>query len=175
MSLKTLLSEQKGDIVKRWFEKTISSYSGEARGFMKKEKDSFSNPVGNTISKELGSVFNEILGEGDTERIKLPLESIIKIRAVQDFQPSQAVAFVLELKQVIREVTEDSSEGSDLLEELPVWNDKIDALALLAFDVYSECREKLYQVRVNEIKRGVSRVMERANLSEKMPKAGPDF
>jgi hypothetical protein len=37
-------------------------------------------------------------------------------------------------------------------------------VGLLALDIYMKCREEIYELRVNEIKRSVSRLIERANM-----------
>ena len=42
---------------------------------------------------------------------------------------------------------------------------RIDGLALLAFDVYTKRREKLQDIRVDEVKRRISGVMRKSGLS----------
>jgi hypothetical protein len=37
-------------------------------------------------------------------------------------------------------------------------------MSLLALDIYMKCREELYELRVNEVKRSVGRLIERANM-----------
>jgi hypothetical protein len=52
---------------------------------------------------------------------------------------------------------------------------KIDEMALISFNIYMECREKLYQLRVDEIKNRTARLLQRADfiwetyLKEKEP------
>ena len=44
---------------------------------------------------------------------------------------------------------------------------RIDKLAFLAFDIYMKCREKVYEIRVNEIKserENAIKLLERASL-----------
>ena len=43
---------------------------------------------------------------------------------------------------------------------------RIDGMALDAFDRYASCREKLYDVAMNEFKRRNRKVFERLGLSE---------
>ncbi|NIR14663.1 MAG: hypothetical protein GWN86_12250, partial [Desulfobacterales bacterium] len=57
-----------------------------------------------TISKALENIYKELLKGVDREGVSPFLDRIIRIRAVQDFSPSQAIAFVFLLKRVIREV-----------------------------------------------------------------------
>jgi hypothetical protein len=76
----------------------------------------------------------------ETERIAPALDALIRIRAVQDLTASQAVGFVFLLKPILREL----APVDDSL------NDRIDRLALMAFDKYMQCREQLADIRVNE-------------------------
>jgi len=49
-----------------------------------------------------------------------------------------------------------------MLQELMEFESRIDGLALMAFNIYMQCRETLFDVRVNEIRSRVSRILERA-------------
>jgi hypothetical protein len=52
---------------------------------------------------------------------------------------------------------------------MEAFDSKVDHLALLAMDVYSQCREKLYEVRVGEVKNRSFRLLQRANLLVEIP------
>jgi hypothetical protein len=91
------------------------------------------------------------------------LEAIIRIRAVQDFSPAEAVGFVFLLKRAVREVLEGASSGSlpaNMQSELEA---RIDALALSAFEIYTRCREQLFEIRVREAQRRTAALLERFN------------
>jgi hypothetical protein len=77
---------------------------------------------------------------------------MIRIRAVQDFLPSKAIGFVFLLKRVIQEELGREVRERGLGEELLDFERQIDDLALLAFDVYMQCREKIFEVRIREVK-----------------------
>ena len=168
MNLDNLLAEKKSKIIKKWRDAIIKSYPEDSRGFLKREKSQFANPVGLTISTEIETLYDEIISGDNMEKISSCLNSIIRIRAVQDFKPSQAVAFVLQLKQIIREEL-----GSDHSDAMRVLDSRIDEVALLAFDVYSACRQKISEIRVNEVKSQVGKLLERANLISKIPEQRP--
>ena len=136
--------------------------------FLKREKSQFANPVGLTISTEIETLYDEIISGDNMEKISSCLDSIIRIRAVQDFKPSRAVAFVLQLKQIIKEEL-----GSGHSDEMRVLDSRIDEIALLAFDIYSACRQKLSEIRVNEVKSQVGKLLERANLISEIPEQRP--
>lgn len=177
MNLKNLLSERKSAILKRWFEMILETYPADTSNFLKNQKNPFTNPVGHTIFQGIEELFNELLNgiDSDPDSFKTPfLDNIIRIRAVQDFTPSQAIAFVLLLKKVIREELKNdptlnllqgnSGRENGIIEELLALESKIDDLALLSFDIYMKCREKIYELKANEVKNMTFRLLQRANL-----------
>ncbi|HHY95194.1 MAG TPA: hypothetical protein GX513_09325, partial [Firmicutes bacterium] len=93
------------------------------------------------------------------------LDSVIRIRATQAFPPSQAVAFVLRLKTLVREEADRHLPG-DLphRRQLAQWEAMVDALTLLAFDTYTQCREKMQEVRINELRNRTYRLLLKANV-----------
>jgi hypothetical protein len=92
------------------------------------------------------------------------LNDIIRIKAVQDFTPSQAVSFLPLLKKVVRDELGSDIQRQHFSEELAAFESQIDNLALLSFDIYMKCREKIFELRVNEIKTMTFRLLKRANL-----------
>lgn len=169
MGIQSLLAEKKADIVKEWRNCIIASYPADGQGFLKKEKSQFGNPVGVVISNEIEPLYDELIKEdGDEKKIAFCLENIIRIRAVQDFKPSQAVSFVLELKGLVR-----GTLGGGDSAEMRDFDSRIDQIALLAFDIYSKCRQKLFEIRVSEVKHQVGRLLERANLISEVPEYAP--
>ena len=150
--LENLLRQKMATILKKWFDMILGTYSPDTSRFLKQEKNQFANPVGNTILLEIENIYEELLHGTDSEKLSCFLGRIIKIRAIQDFYPSQAVAFIFLLKKVIRNELEDEIRENRLFEDLLKFEDRIDRLAMLAFDAYMQCRENIYQIRVNEIK-----------------------
>ena len=165
MTLKDLLHSRRAAIHKRWLEKTLETYAPDTSAFLKGQKDQFANPVGQALRAGTQTMVDCLLGEMDAEKICGCLEEIVKIRSIQDFTPAQAVSFIFSLRQIIREELGkelDSSRLADLAE----FETRIDQLALFAFDIYVKCRERLYEIRVSEVKRSVSGLMRRLNREE---------
>jgi len=150
--LKELLVQKKSSIVGNWTQLVFESYASETSKFLEHQKNQFSNPVGHTISHNTELIFNELIGQQNFDNIKSYLEEIIKIRAIQEYSPSQAVSFIFDLKKVIRHKTQDNLDNPIILSELNNFEIIIDNVILLAFDIYQNCREKVYQIRVSEIK-----------------------
>jgi len=166
--IRKFLSEKKSNILNKWFERIVSTYPLETQKFLRREKDRFANPVRSRVWEGIEGVINALI-KGDESNISASLDNIIRIRAVQDFTPAQALAFIFFLKKVVREELAEMTKNSELLNELLEFENKIDELALLCFNIYMQCREKIYEIRVNEIKRLTYSLLKRANLIYEIP------
>jgi hypothetical protein len=173
MDLGKFLWERRKTIAKRWFEALIDSYPDETSRFLKKQKDRFANPVGQTLSLGITQILEQLLGGQNTEGLRPALDPIIRIRAVQDFAPSQALAFVFLLKKVLREELGKEGEGKGPVQELFDLECRIDELALLSFDLFMLCREKIYELKASELKHQTFRLLERAKLVVESPPEKP--
>jgi hypothetical protein len=165
MKLANLLAEKKSQIVARWIKLLYDSYPPETAIFLKKEKDKFDNPVGSHLARGLDGLFDALVREMEIEQVLSALDEVIRIRALQDCSPSQALAFIFLLKNVVREELADDLEQQNLAAELLELDSRIDGLSLLGFDVYTRRREKLNEIRVNEVKNRVSGLMRKSGLS----------
>ena len=152
--------------MKRWLNVIFESYPPETAVFLKKEKDHFDNPVGSRISQGLDGLYDAFIQEPDKDKVLNFLDEIIRIRALQDFSPSQALAFIFLLKHVIREELADPIRAEKLGAEMLELESRIDGLGLLAFDVYSKRREKIYEIRANEMKGRVSLLLRKAGITD---------
>ena len=164
MKLEDFLSENRAEIADRWSSLVLETYPLDAQRFLKKQKDPFANPVGTTLRKQIQELYGLLLGEIDPQELAPILDGIVRIRAVQDFNPSQAVVFVFLLKKVVREELEKEIQEHHLADDVQRFESKLDEVALLAFDVYMKCKEKLYEIRAMEAKSQVSRLLKRAGL-----------
>jgi hypothetical protein len=152
MDLTEALTRKKQEILSLWIERTLNSYA--APGFFKSAKDPFANPVGSTITAGLTDLFALLCVGAEVQTFARPLDRVVRIRAVQDFTPAQAVAPFLELKWVVKQVFADDKHLRPLLGKLDALDCTIDQMALAAFDVYTACREQLFHNRIREIKSG---------------------
>lgn len=84
----------------------------------------------------LTTLTEQVLGDMNAEKVKAALDAIIRVRAVQDFAPSEAVAFVFALREIVESTAEVQA--------------RIDQVALAAFDTYMKCREQIAEIRVRE-------------------------
>ncbi|MGW8325804.1 MAG: RsbRD N-terminal domain-containing protein [Desulfobacterales bacterium] len=175
MRLNTLLAQKKTAIIKKWFAATVETYPSDTAKFLKSQKDPFANPVGRTIYQGLAALFDELLKETDHNIMQSLLDPIIRIRAIQNFSPSQATSFIFFLKNVIRNNIKEEDFQGQLFSELLLFESKIDELSLMAFNLFMNCREKIYEIKANEMKNRTFRAFERAGLVREMPAEQPDL
>ncbi|MGC8653486.1 MAG: RsbRD N-terminal domain-containing protein [Candidatus Kryptoniota bacterium] len=150
--LMDLLRREKAAIAGAWVEKLLRSYPEEGAKFFKNQKNQFANPIGHTISENLPVIFEEIIGENNQLRMKNLLRDIVRIRAVQEFTPSEAIRFVFLLKEAIHDTLQPDVFERLSTDDLHKLDAIIDKTALIAFDLYMESREKLFKLRLNEVK-----------------------
>ena len=97
--LNDIVAKKKSGIVKNWIQLIFETYSSETSKFLNVENNQFSNPVGFTTSEAVNNLFDVLINEVSPGNVKPLLLDLIKIRAVQDFTPSQAAGFVLLIKK----------------------------------------------------------------------------
>ena len=159
--LRDVLQPHRSEALDRWRGFLLDSYPEEAARFFRKEKDRFKNPVGQSIHRATETLFDGALLERDAEGVPEALESLVRIRAVQDFSPSEAVAFVFLLKRAVREVLKEASADGAPARALSDLESRVDALALAAFETYTRCREELFEIRLRASQRSMAVLLER--------------
>jgi hypothetical protein len=153
----------RSEALDRWRSLVFDSYPEEAVRFFRSEKDGFKNPVGQSIHRATETIFDGVLLERGPDGVPEALEALVRIRAVQDFSPAEAVGFVFLLKRAVREVLAETSGNGP---PGAVWSEleaRIDALALSAFEIYTRCREQVFEIRVREARRRTAALLERFN------------
>lgn len=142
-----LTPEVREAIVREWLAWVLAEYPEQSSRFFRSELDPFRNPVGHALRQGLAVLVDELTDGFDPAKVTPVLDEIVHIRAVQDFSASQAVGFIFLLKPVLRKHL--AGAALERLER------RIDALALAAFDLYMQCREKAAEIRVQEARRRV--------------------
>jgi len=162
--LRKLLKQEKTNILKQWTAALTETYDIDASNFIKTQKDPFANPVGNAFALSMEILFDQLTGDMNSEKIKSGIDPLVRIRAIQDFSPSQAVAFVFKLKGIIRKKFKKELQNLSFINELFLLEMDIDKIAMAGFDVYMKCRETLNELRMNEFKNLTFKAFERAGL-----------
>jgi len=164
MNLKDRLQENRSAIVSQWFETVVGTYQEETRGPLRKQNAPFTNPVGFNTAQGLEGLFDGLLKgmmPAETSRF---LDAIVRIRAVQDFAPSEAIRFIFRLKDVVRKELTEALQDPAISAELVPFEAAIDDLALFAFDLYLQCREKIYDIKAKEAQSATFRLLQQAKI-----------
>lgn len=164
MNLLKQLSRRKSGIVKKWFDGIIATYPIDTAQFLSSQKDPFANPVGQTTRQNLEAIFDQIVSTAPPDTVREMLDPIIRIRAIQDFTPAKAISWIFDLKDIIRDALALPAGDGQHLEELARLERRIDRFGLLAFDIYMQCREKIYDLKANEMRARTFSAFSRAGL-----------
>lgn len=165
MSIRNLLSKKRQGIIKKSFELTIATYPEESQSFLKDESRQFTNPIGYIIHQSIEQIVDKIINEESLESFIAPLEEIVRIRAVQDFSPSQAVGFIFLIKKAFQDQLEKEIESSQLLDFLS----RIDSLSLIAFDIFMKYREKIFDLKSKELIDRTWWILKKWNIVSEIP------
>lgn len=149
MGLNEALAAKRETVLDRWFQAVLATYPADTARFLSGGADPFANPVGHTVREGLGRLYDRFAAGVPDAELSAAIDGIVRIRAVQEFSPSAAVGFVYTLRGILREELADAALDRPSLAALEAG---VDRLALVAFDVYMQCREKIFEIRVREIK-----------------------
>ncbi len=163
MDLNALLREKQSAITAKWFESVLAAYPENTANIYRKSEAPFTNPVGHNARQGVEGLFDALLKGVMLNEASAFLDAIVRVRAVQQFPPSQALSFIYELKKIVRAEIGAAAAGQGLTEDLDAFLSTIDDLALFAFDLYMGCREKLFEIKVNEMKNSTFRLIQQAN------------
>jgi len=163
MRLETLLPAKKKQLLGLWLDRLLATYPPEAAQFFKGKENSFDNPVGTTFREGLEQLLDALIEGRDPTALAEVLEPVVKIRAVQDLAPSDALGFLLELKQAVRELLRAELRAAEPVEGLAAFERAVDALLLCGVDVYVACREQVHELRIADVKRSTSGLLRTLN------------
>jgi len=168
--LREILKSRRSDIIKRWSQLTRETYPSQTSKFLVNQTDKFANPVGAALSRITDQLFDLLVDkELPWEEAGKILDDFVRIRAVQQFSPSHAIGFVFLLKRAARDSVLDELKNPESWKEFLVFESRVDNLALIAFDLYMRCREKIFEIRATEIRNRTSRIVDRACQKYGMP------
>lgn len=165
MGLQELLAQRQKAVVTRWIDGVVASYPPDTSRFLKSQKDGFANPVGHYIRQSLTRVFADLLAGAEPQTMAAHLDPLVRIRAVQPmFAPSEAIGFIFDLKPIVRAEAAASGMDPAPVEDLAAFEQALDRLALAVFDLFTQCREKVYALQASTERDKVYRAFARAGL-----------
>ena len=173
MEFAALLEKKKEAVVKAWFDQVIQTYAPDTAMFYQNQEDAFANPVGSTTKQSLTKLFKALLDPQEDPALADLIDPLVRIRAVQDFTPSQATGFVFLLKPILRKYFVKNKKKLNV-DELLEMESRIDRLALNGFNVFMACREQIYSMKTNVERNKIYKAFARAGLIKEVPADEPD-
>ena len=152
LTINQTLQEKKQQILSRW-QSSAFSYQNQDLLRGQKQDGRFSNPIAYVIDKNTREIYEWLIKDEKDMDLFTPLEEICRFRAVQDIKPAEALRFIYALKQIIRDELMDEIQNSDVKAQLWDVDQRIDEIGLLAFNIFSDYRARIYEIRIDEIKR----------------------
>jgi len=153
--LRELVRRRADVVAARWCDAVLATYPERAYAAWTREKDPFANPVGDSLRVGTRVILDALLDGADAAALRDAVRDIVRIRAVQQMSPSMAVGFVFQLKDALRDVLTDEFRDGPGDGELAGLDRDVDGVAMAAFDVYAEQRERVSELRINELKRNI--------------------
>jgi len=129
-------------ILESWYRRTIGRYRPEVQQQLRSCEDQLRNLVGYQLRSSLAILVEELEGDMDAARIAPALDDIIRIPAVQDLSAPEAIGGIFFAKEAS---VKNSDEG-----DVSDFNRRVAQLALMAFDVYTACRQQIFAMRTRE-------------------------
>ena len=164
-ALYSLLLPKRESMAARWVEIVHGTYPFDTIGFLRTRKDRFANPVGYRTEEAAKALMDVLFADQpDEDSLRKAVDEIVRVRAVQDFAPETAVGVFFALKDIVRQVVEESNRLSEVMPALLKLESRIDAVVLMAFGAYARFRETLHLMKVDEFKRLNSQIL---RLAEK--------
>ncbi|MGI6679827.1 MAG: RsbRD N-terminal domain-containing protein [Dehalobacterium sp.] len=163
-NLDEFFREHKASLTESWFNAILDRYPQETIRIYKNKKDSFGNPVGYNLRLGVEGIVDWFTQKEKSEEVASSLNKLIRIWAVQDFSPSQALSFLNIFKHIVQ--NQIKTYYTDQENYWYNWQEfvaQIDYLLLMSMDIYMECREDLYQIKVDQANRRVFAVLRRYN------------
>ncbi len=155
--------------VQEWLACTLRTYPRQTGRFLSNERDPFRNPVGQTLRVALSDLAGELFGSFDRTRVTASLGEVVRLRAVQEFTPAEAVEFVTLARHAARGLAE--TEPLQLVPGvLDVLNARIDEMAVMAADLFEQCRVELGAIAARATRRR-GFVLERMQARRAMARA----
>ena len=159
--LRQHLASRQEAIAKAWRQRMLAVLPEGGAGFIARQKDPFRNPMGATLMVGATDVTRALIEGANREEMEHRLNDLIHLRAVQGLPPSKSLAFIPELKGVIRDEIGDLEFPTGELAEI---DRAIDDILYLAFDMFVKCREQIFELRARSMRDRSYKLMERAGF-----------
>lgn len=169
-----LLGASRDVLLGTWRKRILAAYPDETQAFLTDKKDPFGNPVGAALEEGTADVLAYLIDGGDRDELAGKLQHLVRIRAVQQFSPAQAVGFVFQLKDVVRDELGATLAGEALFDEQLAFESRVDDVTMVCMELYTEAREQLFRSQLKSVHRQSYKLVERMNRMMRIPGEAED-
>lgn len=163
--LQGILAKKGDKIGQRWAALIFEEYPAETAQFLKNKKDQFDNPVGFAVNEMSSNVLRAMAEHAEPDEIARRMAAFIKIRSVQGFTPpSQALMFIYKLKAVMMDEMAEEAAAAGLSAEMGALEFAVEMAMLKAFDIFMDCRCKIFEIKEEEMKRNMHMLLRQAGM-----------
>ena len=150
-------------LLKEWLSQSLEMYPKQSRSLMLNNRDPFSNPISSALAHGLEQLLGELCGDEKACPEKA-LTELGRLLGVQEMPPSKCLGFIFGLKPLlIKMATSEGRKGGFKTEELKEFELWIEQRTLGLFDQYMEHRERIYQLKGDEMKQKNYMLLRRAS------------
>ena len=158
--LAKLLATRRDAVVEAWWEKVLELYDERARNLLRRNEDPFTNPLRSTFVSAIERIVDSLAAGQDIDTARDAIREVVKLRAVQEVSPGEALDSFLVFRKALKEVAEDSWD--EVAEEAMAAQD---ALLRFAADEYLEAQKLILDIKYREQVRRFHLLMRRASLT----------
>ena len=158
-ALEQRLLGRKEEILEDWRRAVLATYPAETASFAMAEKDPFCDPIGHALIRTGHALWEMAMTGMERQRAEENLRDIVRIRAVQDFSPSQALSFVDAMRKAIRRKIPAVAVEKTGLNHLLCIESRLDEAMFVAVDLYVACKKQIDDIRIREAKAANERLL----------------
>jgi len=175
MTLAEVLEQKRNLIQSKWTDAVIGSYPTESAKFIVGNKNKFTNPLGYTLENSINIICCNYLNRDIHKECEQAIESMVRLRAVQDFTPTKALGIMFDFKAIVLTEIRDIVDTNDRFDEYLIIETQIDKMIDYALNFYIECRERVNEIKANEVRQGFERMVLRLNSKYKKLEESEDI
>jgi len=162
-----LCRTEQEQILAKWNAAVFATYPLDTTGFARTREDRFRNPGGYAVRLALEETYKAVSGQLSSEKLlRDSLAMFVKLRAVQNFTPVQAMGVMYLLKPLLRERILPACLQHGLLDAYLEAESRLDTAALLACDMYVASKIQVFEERIGEVKRQHAQIVRWAQKKE---------
>ena len=148
------LAEVSDEFAQEWLACTLRTYPEPTGGLLREAGSPFRNPVGSTLRAALVGLTRELFGGFDRQRVTALIDTVVRLRAVQNFPPAEVTEFVPLARRAVNRLVEAGTPrlGAGTLD---VVSARIDDLLPIADECLARCRDDLRAIGERAARRRV--------------------